>query len=114
MQGFCNPHDHFSRRAMLKGLAVAGAAAAPIMNWGNLVDSPAFAAEAKKRSKQCILLWMNGGVSQFETFDMKIGAPTGGPCRDIKTRIPGYHVCELLPSSARCARARSITPAAST
>jgi hypothetical protein len=103
MQGFCPGHEHVSRRALLKGLAFGGvgAAAVALMNWGNLVDAPAFAAEAKKKSKQCVLLWMNGGASQFETFDMKIGRPTGGPFRDIKTNLPGYHVCELLPKMAQ-------------
>src|SRR5690606_14378723 len=47
--------------------------------------------------KRCILLWMNGGASQFETFDMKPGRPTGGPFRPISTRLPGVQVCELLP-----------------
>lgn len=103
MQGFCSPREHMSRRLLLKGLAFAGvgAAAGPVMNWGNLVDAPAFAAQAKKKSKQCILLWMNGGASQFETFDMKVGRPTGGPNREIKTNLPGYHVCELLPKMAQ-------------
>ncbi len=103
MQGHCTPHEHMSRRALLKGLAFAGvgAAAAPVMNWGNLVDAPAFAADAKKKSKQCILLWMNGGASQFETFDMKVGRRTGGPFREIKSNLPGYHVCELIPKMAK-------------
>jgi hypothetical protein len=40
---------------------------------------------------------MNGGASQFETFDMKVGRPTGGPFRPISTNLSGVQVCEMLP-----------------
>ena len=48
------------------------------VNWGGLTGAPAFADEARKSKKHCILLWMNGGASQFETLDPKPGARTGG------------------------------------
>jgi hypothetical protein len=44
---------------------------------------------------------MNGGVSQFETFDMKPGRPTGGVFRPISTCLPGTQVCELMPNMAQ-------------
>jgi hypothetical protein len=69
--------DHLSRRRLMKG-ALAAAAGGLVMNWGGLVNSTALAAETKKQRKHCILLWMNGGESQFETFDRKSGRPTGG------------------------------------
>jgi hypothetical protein len=40
---------------------------------------------------------MNGGASQFETFDMKVGTSTGGPFRPISTNVPGTQICEMLP-----------------
>jgi hypothetical protein len=68
-----------------------------------LVHSRAVAAEAQKRGKRCILLWMNGGASQIDTFDMKPGRQTGGPFRPIPTKVTGLQVCEYLPQMAAVA-----------
>ena len=43
---------------------------------------------------------MSGAPSQFETFDPKPGAPTGGPFGAIATRTPGVRICEHLPHLA--------------
>lgn len=94
------PTDHLSRRALMKG-ALATAAGGVVMNWGGLTQTPALAAEATKKRTHCILLWMNGGASQFETFDMKPGRPTGGPFRPIASNVPGVQVCELMPKMAQ-------------
>ena len=40
---------------------------------------------------------MNGGPSQFETFDPKPGTSTGGDCGTIKTSVPGLSIAETLP-----------------
>ncbi|HEX8911674.1 MAG TPA: DUF1501 domain-containing protein [Humisphaera sp.] len=98
--GRCPRHEHLSRRALLKG-ALATAAGTAVANWGGLFNSQSIAAEAAKRGKRCILLWMNGGASQIDTFDMKPGRPTAGPFREIKTVLPGYRVCEYLPRMAK-------------
>jgi hypothetical protein len=100
MKSLCTPGEHLSRRAFLKGTLATGAGSV-FMNWGDLFGSPARAAEARKEQKSCILLWMNGGASQFETFDMKVGRPTGGPFRPIQTNLAGVQVCELMPKMAR-------------
>src|SRR5439155_17521725 len=52
------------------------------------------AGELKKQGRACILLWMAGGPSQFETFDPKPGAATQGPTRAIATNVPGIQVAE--------------------
>src|SRR4051794_37293956 len=54
-------------------------------------------------AKACILLYMTGGPSQFETFDPKPDAPDGirGEYRPIATSVPGTHICELLPMLAQ-------------
>ena len=95
----CPRHEHLSRRALLKGV-VATSAGGALVNWGGLVHSRAVAGEVSRQQKRCILLWMNGGASQFETFDMKPGRPTGGLFRPISTNVPGTHVCELMPKIA--------------
>jgi hypothetical protein len=100
MNPLCKPAEHVSRRAFLKGtLAVAGGGA--LMNFGSLFDSQSIAAEAKKKGKKCILLWMNGGASQMDTFDMKPGTDNGGPFRPIQSAVPGIEVCEYLPRVAK-------------
>ncbi len=52
------------------------------------------ADEIRKAHKACILLWMAGGPSQFETFDPKPGAPTQGPTKAIPTTVPGIDIAE--------------------
>src|ERR1700756_4340482 len=99
MKHMCSSQEHLSRRALLKGALLTGGGLA-LPNWGGLFNSQTIAAEAKKQGKRCILLWMNGGASQIDTFDMKPGRPTGGPFRPISTRIPGIQVCEYLPRMA--------------
>ena len=96
----CPRGDHLSRRALMKGL-LATASGGVVMNWGGLTGARALAEQARKERKHCILLWMNGGASQFETFDMKPGRPTGGPFRPISTNVPGIQVCELMPKMAQ-------------
>src|SRR5690349_2003564 len=53
-----------------------------------------------------ILIWMWGGPSHLETYDLKPDAPAEyrGPFRPIKTDVPGLDVCELFPRQARLGR----------
>ncbi len=55
-----------------------------------------------ERAKSVIFLFLFGGPSQFETFDVKPDAPSEirGPFRAIQTRTPGLQVCEHLPRLA--------------
>jgi hypothetical protein len=102
MNPLCRPAEHLSRRAFLKGALVTGGGVA-IPNWGSLFHARAAADEAGKSKKRCILLWMNGGASQIDTFDMKPGRPTGGPFRPIQSKVTGLQVCEYLPKMAQMA-----------
>src|SRR5262245_4124253 len=100
MKSLCRPVHHLSRRALLKGtLLTAGGLVLP--NWGSLFNSQTVAGEAAKRGKRCILLWMAGGASQIDTFDMKPGRLHGGPFRPVATNVPGIQICEYLPNVAR-------------
>jgi hypothetical protein len=58
------------------------------------------AAADPKRKRACILLWMNGGPSQMDTFDLKPGHPNGGPFEEIDTKVPGIKIGEHLPKIA--------------
>jgi hypothetical protein len=57
-----------------------------------------------------ILVWLPGGMSHIDTYDMKPNAPVEyrGEFRPIRTVVPGLDVCELLPWHARVANRFSI------
>lgn len=97
-----SPEHTLHRRLFLQGLAGAGAGAtaASVMSWSGLFSVRAFAEQARREQKHCILLWLCGAPSQFETWDPKPGRVSGGPFRAIPTKIPGIHFSELMP---RCA-----------
>jgi hypothetical protein len=64
----CGGTDHtLHRRKFLQGMAGAGAFS--LMSWGGLFSLPAFAEQARRTQKHCILLWLCGAPSQFETWD---------------------------------------------
>jgi hypothetical protein len=54
------------------------------------------AADTKRR-RHCILLWMAGGPTQTDTFDMKPGHANGGQFKEVETRVPGLRFSEHLP-----------------
>jgi uncharacterized protein (DUF1501 family) len=96
----CQTLDHvLSRRHFFQTLA-AGGAAAVLPNFG-LFTSPLVAAEMARKQKRMIVINMAGGLSQLESWDPKPGAPTGGPFRAIPTSVPGIHISELLPKTAK-------------
>lgn len=103
----CGGADHtLHRRRFLQGTAAAGALS--LMSWGGLFSLPAFADQVRRTQKRCILLWLCGAPSQFETWDPKPGRPTSGPFRSIPTRLPGVHFSELMPRCASIANKLSI------
>jgi hypothetical protein len=93
----CNPIDHdLSRRGFMGGGLMAGAMA----GFGSLL-SPAMAAKMKGQQKQILQVYLQGGVSQFESWDPKPGTTFGGPFRAIPTSVPGTQICELMPHTAK-------------
>ena len=99
----CRPEEHgVSRRGFLTATA-AGVTASFAADMGAIhgLRSAAMASELKKQNKRVILLWLAGGASQFETWDPKPGAKTGGPFRAIPTNVTGIHISELLPELAQ-------------
>ena len=64
--------------------------------------------------RSCIVLWMSGGQSQLDTFDLKSGHENGGPFREIQTAVPGIQISEHLPNMAQRARQFAIVRSMST
>lgn len=97
--GQCRTDEHtLHRRLFLKGLT--GGALATVTSFSGLFHNPVFAAETKKAQKSCILLWLCGAPSQFETWDPKPGRPGSGPFPSMPTKIPGVHFSSLMPHCA--------------
>ena len=98
----CRTDEHtLHRRLFLKGLT--GGALASATSFTGLFKNPVFAAETKRAQKHCILLWLCGAPSQFETWDPKPGRPSSGPFASMPTKIPGVHVSSLMPKCASIA-----------
>jgi hypothetical protein len=84
------------RRELLRatGIGIFGLSAS---GWFPLL---AQAAQDAKRRRHCVLLWMTGGPSQIDTFDMKPGHVNGGEFKEIETAAPGLRISEHLPKLA--------------
>jgi hypothetical protein len=76
-----------------------GAAAAGTLGWKENVALSA--DELRKNGMACILLFMRGGPSQFETFDPKPGVTNGGPTKPISTAASGIQIAEDWPEIAK-------------
>ncbi|WP_254512162.1 DUF1501 domain-containing protein [Anatilimnocola floriformis] len=86
------------RRDFLK--AIAGTAAvAGGLSWADQLTAKA--PELRKQGKACILLWMQGGPSQFETFSPKPNHANGGETKAISTAVPGIEIAAALPETAK-------------
>lgn len=73
------------------------------MAFGGLALPDLLAADETKREMSCIVLFQNGGASQLDTFDPKPDAPSDirGSCKPIPTAVPGIHISDLMPRTAR-------------
>ncbi len=87
-----------ARRAFLRRISAAGAAAG-MVPWTDILR--ASTRELRARGTACILLWMQGGPSQFETFSPKPGHANGGETEAIATSVPGIQIAEGFPQVAR-------------
>lgn len=57
----------------------------------------------RPRPKSVIMIWLYGGPSHIDTYDLKPDAPPEyrGEFKPIRTNVPGFDICELLPLQAR-------------
>jgi hypothetical protein len=96
---FC---DGLSRRSFLKvgALTVGGLTLADVLRL-----KAQGAVDAGASGKAIIMVYLNGGPSHIDLYDMKPEAPVEyrGEFKPIKTNVSGMHLCELLPLQAKIA-----------
>ena len=96
-QNICRPRE-MSRRHFLKHASAGAAWAAPAAHFFTALQGRA--ADLRKNQKSVILLWMGGGPSTIDIWDLKPGSLTGGPFSPIKTS-GDMQICEHLPQMAQ-------------
>jgi uncharacterized protein (DUF1501 family) len=99
------------RRHFLEHLAGLSALAFPAATFTSSLQ--VHAEELRKQHKGAILLWLGGGPSSIDLWDLKPGKETGGPFRPIRTSGEG-EICEHLPLLAKQMRDLSIVRSMST
>src|SRR5262247_2156797 len=79
------------RRHLLRVGAVSTAVS--MSGWMSKLATAAEETKTKPK-RSCILLWMSGGPSQMDTFDLKPGHANGGPFAAAETTVPGIRISE--------------------
>ena len=84
-------------------LRLEAAAASAAKSGPNKATPPGMVAGQKPVN--CILIWLDGGPSHYESFDPKPGAPSDirGSFQDIATSVPGIRFSEAVPELAKVA-----------
>lgn len=92
----CGSPVHLSRRTLLQ----AGAGLAWLTPLSQALAATAEEKPNRARPKSVIVLWLQGGPSQLETFDPHPGRRIGGDVKGIQTSQPGLKIADTLPLSA--------------
>lgn len=88
------PHQ-LSRRHAMQTMAAGG-----LTFWLPTLSAQAAEQRSSERPKSLITLFMEGGMSQLETWDPHPGTSAGGEVQAIKTSQPGLEISEFLPQMA--------------
>jgi hypothetical protein len=102
---------NLSRRDWFK-LSAAGFMTSSLSGWLDVLA--AYAAGSGGKHKACILLWMDGGPSQKDTFDMKPNTENAGDLKPIPTSVPGIQISEHFPKLAKLMQHAAILRSMST
>lgn len=98
----CNHSEHLAidRRAFL---VASGVSFCGLQLPGFINAAPSTVQPLRPTAKSTILIWLDGGASQIDTWDMKPDAPLNyrGEFQPIQTSTPGIVLCEHLPRLAR-------------
>jgi hypothetical protein len=112
MRHCCDVPDGMSRRHFISHLAGTSAAfALPAFAFTRTLraNAPALA----KAHKSAILIWLGGGPPTIDMWDLKVGAPTGGPSKAINT-TGDFQISEKLPLLAQQMKHLSVVRSMST
>lgn len=85
-----------------------------LSHWNNLRAEEPSAITSPPPKRHCILLWMTGGPTQTDTFDMKPDHANGGEFKPASTKVPGLVFSEHLPKLAAQADRLAIVRSLST
>jgi hypothetical protein len=97
----CRTWEHgWSRRRWLGDVAASAGTAALAGALPGFIPHT-HAGTLHRASRQVLFIWLDGGISQLESWDPKPNTEFGGPFRAIPTTVPGIHVSELLPRTAQ-------------
>ena len=89
-------NSQLSRRTLLRGGALGG-----LTYFGSSIWSSLFSASVESaKAKSCIMIFLEGGPSQIDTFDPKPGASTAGTFEAIETKLPGVRFAQHVPRLA--------------
>ena len=102
-----------SRRDLMRASAL-GAFGCGVTGWMPALADSLAKNKKKTGKKHCILLWMTGGPTQTDTFDMKPDHANGGDFKPIKTATPGLQISEHLPKLAKLSNELGIVRSLST
>ena len=98
----CGSMDHIvNRRRFLSGVAGSVATTGTVVGGLGTLTQGIAAAEIHRKDMRVVVFNMHGGLSQLESWDPKPLTRTGGPFRAIPTSVPGIHISELLPMTAK-------------
>ena len=93
------PRPELNRRHFL-GHLTATALGVPAVQFFSSLN--ANADQVRKNHRSCIVLWMSGGPSHLDIWDLKPESEkNGGPFRPIDTSAPGVKICEHMPRMAK-------------
>jgi len=87
-----------NRRHFLQHVAGLSALALPGLSFWNALRAAEPAL--KKDNKSLIIMWMGGGASHMDLWDLKPGSENGGEFKPIKTKADGISISEILPTVA--------------
>lgn len=103
------PHPRLLRRSLLQvgGLSLAGLSAGSLPDLSGGESDP---EEKGSPARSVIYIFLSGGLSQFESFDLKPEAPDSirGEFSPVATATPGTFICEHLPRLAERSRKWSL------
>ncbi len=92
----CEGFERFTRRSMVRSSALATGGL-----WlTQLAERLAIAGERSAQPKSLLMIWLQGGPSQLETFDPHASTRIGGEVKAISTSLKGIELADTMPATA--------------